>query len=276
MSQKYLKAMLLSLVVAVAIIVSVTIEQSPLPVSSQQPSALLVGAAASLQTALQEITPLYERLLAQTASRSAANLKVNYNFGSSGSLQQQIEQGAPIDVFISAASKQMNMLQQQSLLVPKTQKNLLTNQLVLVTPKTATLKLTDFRQLVKPEIQRIAIGEPRSVPAGQYATEVFKNSGILDRVKSKLVLGNNVKSVLASVETGDADAGIVYISDAQNSNRVMISAIADERLHAPIVYPIAILKSSKVVASAKKYVEFLQTKPAQIVFKKYGFGIAKS
>ncbi len=266
MNQKYLKSVLVSLIVAVTLIVFATFRQSPLPVNSQ-PSVLLVGAAASLQKAFLEITPLYEQ--------SGANLKVNYSFGSSGALQQQIEQGAPIDIFISAASKQMNVLQQKSLLVPKTRINLLTNQLVLVTPKTSTLKLTDFRQLVKPEIQRISIGEPRSVPAGEYATEVFRNLGILDQIKSKLVLGNNVKSVLTSVETGDAEAGVVYISDARNSSRVVISAIANKRLHAPIIYPIAVLKSSKMLESANRYLKFLQTKPVQIVFKKYGFGIAK-
>lgn len=264
-SQKSLKAVLLSFLVAVVLIVSVTFRQSPLPASSE-PSALLVAAAASMQQALQEIKPLYER--------SGVNRQVNYNFGSSGVLQQQIEQGAPIDIFISAASKQMDKLEQQNLLVPKTRKNLLTNILVLISPKPTQLKLTNFRQLVKPEIQRIAIGEPRSVPVGQYAIEVFKNLGILERVKSKLVLGNNVKAVLASVETGDADAGIVYVSDAKSSNKVVVSAIANAKLHAPIVYPIAILKSSKALESAKKYVEFLQTTPVQIVFKKYGFGIA--
>lgn len=266
MSHKYLKSLLLSLIVTVTLVLYATIGQSSLPANSQSP-VLLVGAAVSMQKALLEITPLYEQ--------SGANLKVNYSFGSSGALQQQIEQGAPIDVFISAASKQMNILQQKSLLVPKTRINLLANQLVLVTPKTSTLKLTDFRQLTKPEIQRISIGEPRSVPAGEYAMSVFSNLGILEQIKSKLVLGNNVKSVLTSVETGDADAGVVYISDALNTDRVVISAIADRRLHALIVYPIAVLKSSKILESAKKYIKFLQTKPVQVIFKKYGFGIVK-
>jgi molybdate transport system substrate-binding protein len=265
-SQKYLKAVLLSFFVAVGIIASMMLGQFRQPLAAQ-PSALLVGAAASMQSALEAIAPIY--------ARSGANVQVNYSFGSSGALQQQIEQGAPIDIFISAASKQMNTLQQQNLLVPGTRKDLLTNQLVLVTPKTATLKLTNFRQLLKPEIQRIAIGEPRSVPVGQYAIEVFQNLGILDRVKAKLVLGNSVKSVLAAVETGDADAGVVYISDARGNNRVVISAIADAKLHTPIVYPMAILKSSKSLAAARNYTDFLKTLPAQVVFKKYGFGIAK-
>jgi molybdate transport system substrate-binding protein len=235
--------------------------------STQSPT-LLVAAATSLQSALQEINPLY--------ARSIATSQVKYDFGSSGTLQQQIERGAPIDIFISAASAQMQALQQQNLLVPNTQTNLLTNQLVLIIPKTSAQKLTDFRQLTQSKIQRIAIGEPRSVPAGKYATEVFTNLGILDRLQSKLVLTNNVRAVLASVETGDADAGIVYISDAQSSNKVAIAAIAEPQLHSPIIYPIAILKSSKSIAAAKKYLEFLHTKPVQSVFKKYGFGIAKN
>jgi molybdate transport system substrate-binding protein len=235
--------------------------------SSESPT-LLVAAAASLQPALQEITTL--------SDRSIASLRVKYNFGSSGALQQQIEQGAPIDIFISAANKQMQALQQQNLLVLNTHTNLLTNQLALITPKTSTQKLTDFRQLTQVEIQRIAIGEPRSVPAGYYATETFTSLGIIDRVKSKLVLANNVRAVLASVETGDADVGVVYFSDVRSFNKVTIAAIADSKLHSPIIYPIAILKSSKSITSAKKYLEFLQTKPVQEVFKKYGFGIAAS
>ncbi len=264
--QKFSKAILLVCLVA-TLSVGVALTKSQLLVNFQQ-SALLVGAAASLQPALQEIQSIYQRSTSTTD-------RVNYNFGASGALQQQIEQGAPIDIFISAASKQMNALSQQKLLVPNTQKNLLTNQLVLIVPKTAPHKLTSFRQLVQPEIQRIAIGEPRSVPVGQYATETLANLGILERVKSKFVLGNNVRAVLSAVETGDADAGIVYISDAKSSQRVVISAIADPKLHAPIIYPIAIVKSSKSIASAKKYVQFLQTKPVELVFEKYGFGIAK-
>lgn len=265
-SRKYLKATLLSFLLSLGLIAFSTFREITQPASSQ-PSGLLVAAAASMQSALQEITPLYEK--------SGINRQVKYNFGSSGALQQQIEQGAPIDIFISAANKQMDKLEQQNLIVPKTRKNLLTNILVLVSPTASKLRLTDFSQLLKPEVQRIAIGEPRSVPAGQYAFEVLKNLNVLDQVKSKLVLGNNVRSVLTAVETGDAEAGIVYVSDAKISNKVMVSAIADSKLHSPIVYPIAIINSTKSLESAKQYIKFLQTKPVQLVFKKYGFGIVK-
>ena len=174
-------------------------------------------------------------------------------------------------MFIAAADKQMNTLQKKGLLASG-KINLLTNQLVLIVPKQST-SLTSFRQLIQPEIQRISIGEPRIVPAGQYATEVLKSLGLLERVKSKFVLGNNVKSVLTAVETGDVEAGIVYITDAKSSDRVKVVAIADRKLHTPIRYPVAILKSSNSIA-ARQYVEFLQGKSAKAVFKKYGFGIA--
>jgi molybdate transport system substrate-binding protein len=267
MHRKSLKVFLLSVCVAIGLIACTQLAPPP-PQTHTESSTLLVAAAASLQKALEEITPLYDE-------RVGENRRANYNFGSSGALQQQIEQGAPADIFISAASKQMDGLQQKNLLVAETRQNLLTNRLVLVTPKTTGNKLTDFRQLAKPEIQRISIGEPRSVPVGQYATEVLKNLGVLEQVQSKFVLGSSVKSVLASVETGDADAGIVYMTDAKSSDKVVIAAIADDSLHSSVVYPIAILKSSQAIEASQDYLKFLQSQSVQAVFEKYGFGIAK-
>jgi molybdate transport system substrate-binding protein len=265
---------LLSFLVTVVSIVStqfISTALQPQQIAFQPPaptSTILVAAAASLQKAFQEVTPIY--------TKANPTQTVNFNFAASGVLEQQIQQGAPVDVFIAAADKQINSLQRQRLLVAGTQKILLTNQLVLVARKQSQLALTSFKQLTNPEIKRISIGETRTVPSGQYAAEVFKNLGILERVKSKFVLGNNVRSVLTTVETGDVDAGIVYITDAKSSDRVTIVAIADEKLHSPIHYPIAVIKSSKSLAGSKQFIEFLQTKPAQTIFKKYGFGIPKS
>ncbi len=267
---KSLRSLVLSFAAAIALIACTHLSPPPLAPFTQsqsEPSTLLITAAASLQKPLQEIALLYEK--------AGNNRKANYNFASSGSLQQQIEQGAPADIFISASNKQMEALQQKKLLLDGTRQALLTNRLALITPKSSTLKLTDFSQLTRPEIQRISVGEPRSVPVGQYAAEVFKKMGILDQIESKFVFGGNVKSVLASVETGDADAGVVYITDAKDSDKVSISAIANDQLHSPIVYPIAILKSSKAVEASKQYIEFLQSKPAREIFEKYDFGIAK-
>jgi molybdate transport system substrate-binding protein len=243
------------------------LSQQPLQLAAQ-PSTLLVAAAASLQPALREITRLYARI--------HSNQKINYNFAASGTLQQQIEQGAPVHVFIAAAEKQMQALQQKGLLLPGTQRDLLTNRLVLITPRETARSLTRFQQLVKPDVKRISVGEPRSVPAGQYATEVLKNLGILNQVRSKFVFGNTVRSVLTAVETGNVEAGIVYSTDAKSSDKVKVVAIADQKLHSPIRYPIAILKSSRSISQAKQYAGFLQGGAAKAVFQKYGFGIAKS
>jgi molybdate transport system substrate-binding protein len=235
--------------------------------ASTPTAALTIAAATSLQKVLQEITPLY--------SQSNVNQKINYNFAASGILQQQIEQGAPTDVFISAADRQMQALEAKGLLAPGTQKDLLTNQLVLIVPKQSTTTLTSFQQLIQPDVIRIAVGEPRSVPVGQYAREVLENLGILAQVQSKLVFGNNVKSVLTAVETGDADAGIVYLTDAKSSDKVTVVAVAEDKLHSPIRYAIAILKSSHIPDAAQQYVEFLQSATAKRIFERYGFGIVQ-
>lgn len=235
------------------------------PVMTQQ-IPLTVSAAISLSNALQEIKPIYQR--------SKPNVNITYNFGASGALQQQIEQGAPVDVFFSAAAKQMDALQRKNLLVPGTRKTLLTNRLVLITPRNAPA-LTSFRDLTSAQVQRIVIAEPRSVPAGQYAQELLTNLKIFDSLKSKLVYGNNVRQGLSYVETGNVDAGIVYTTDAKPSNAIRVGATAPSNLHSSIVYPVAALKNSRNVAAAKEFGQFLSSPQAGAVFEKYGFGIGR-
>lgn len=235
------------------------------PVIAQR-TPLTVSAAISLTNAMQEIKTIYQN--------GNPNVNITYNFASSGALQQQIEQGAPVDVFFSAAAKQMDALQQKNLLVPDTRRTLLTNRLVLITPRN-TPALTRFRNLTGSQVQRIAIGEPRSVPAGQYAQELLTNLKLFDSLKSKLVYGSNVRQVLTYVETGNVDAGIVYTTDAKESNSVRVGATAPSNLHSPIIYPVAVLKDSRNVAAAKNFVQFLSSSQARAVFQNYGFGIAR-
>lgn len=232
------------------------------PVSAQSNTSLVVSAAASLKEVLEEIKPLYQQ--------SKTNVKINYNFGSSGALQQQIEQGAPADIFISAAKKQVDALEQKGLLVAGTRNIIAKNKLVLVVPKNA-VGITSFYNLKDTKVKKIAIGEPRSVPAGQYGQQVLEKLKIWSAIKSKLVFANNVRQVLASVETGNADAGLVYITDAKISAKVKIVVIADEKYHSPIIYPLAVIKSSKNVDAAKKFSQFLSSNQAKAVFKKYRF-----
>ncbi len=232
---------------------------------------LTVSAAASLKNVMEEIELLYPKKHPET--------EIIYNFASSGSLQRQIEHGAPVDVFISAATKQMDALEKQDLLLTETRRDLLKNQMVLVTPtsnKNNNLKLDNFDDLTTKEITTIALGEPNSVPAGKYAQEVLTYFKIADKVNSKAVYGKDVRQVLNYVATGNVDAGIIYHTDAQVSDNVKIVAIAPETSHSPVIYPIAIIKDSDNPEAARELVEFLTTPEAQAVFEEYGFDLVIS
>ena len=225
---------------------------------------LIISAAASLTDTMNEMKGLYEK--------QNKNVKLTFNFGSSGALQQQIEQGAPADVFISAATKQMKALQDKKLIVDESCKNLLKNRLVLVGPKDAA-KVKGFSTLK--EASLIALGEPDSVPAGKYAKETLTKMGLWDAVKDKVVYAKDVRQVLAYVESGNVEAGMVYLTDAKISDKVQILSIAEENTHTPIVYPAAVVKASKNPEAAQSFVDFLSSDAAQDVFAKYGFSLVK-
>jgi molybdate transport system substrate-binding protein len=265
MKRRYLLAFIGS--IALSWLLSTGIQLLTPQITTAQSATILVSAAASLKDALEEIKTGF--------SKTNPNIKVNYNFGSSGALQQQIEQGAPADIFISAAPKQMDALEKSDLIDKATRRNLLTNRLVLIVPKNSTLKIIDFRSLTNSNVKKISVGEPRSVPAGQYSEEVFKNLGILEQIKPKLVYANSVRNVLAAVETGNADAGIVYTTDAKISDQVKIVATAANNLHSPIIYPMAVVKTSKNPQAARTFAQYLTSAPAKSIFEKFGFGIAR-
>ncbi|MDJ0845514.1 molybdate ABC transporter substrate-binding protein [Crocosphaera sp.] len=223
---------------------------------------LTVSVASSVQDAMKAVQPLYQE--------ENPNVEIIYNFGSSGSLQQQIEQGAPTDIFISAAPKQMNALQDKDLLLTETRNNLLENNIVLVTSKDSSETVT-FETLSTANLDNIALGNPDSVPAGQYAKEVLTSLKSYDKLTPKLVYGKDVRQVLFYVETGNADAGIVYSTDAKISDKVTVTATAPKGSHSAIVYPIAVVKESKNPEEAKKFMDFLLAEKTQSVFKDYGF-----
>lgn len=227
---------------------------------SKQLIELTVSAATSLQDAFKAIEPIYNEV----------EVDLTYNFGSSSSLQQQIEQGAPIDVFISASVEQMDALEAKNLILPETRRDLLTNQIVLIVAKDNTT-IQSFADLGTDALTQIALGEPGSVPAGKYAEEILTSLGILDVVTPKAVYGKDVRQVLNYVATGNVDAGIVYFSDAKVSQDVKVVATASLDSHSPVVYPIAVLQDSLNVEAAKELAEFLFTPEAQKVFREYGF-----
>ena len=234
--------------------------------SAETSKELTVSAAASLTDAMEDIKELYRQQQPKT--------NITYNFASSGSLQQQIEQGAPVDVFVSAASKQMNELEAKQMLKNGTRKNLLENQVVLVVPADAE-NISDFQDLTNDRIEKIAIGEPDSVPVGEYAKEVLSSLNIFEQLEPKMIFAKSVLQVLTYVETGNVDAGIVYATDAKKSDRVKVVAVAPEASHSPVIYPVAVIKEAQNPDPGDNFVEFLSSKPAGDIFKKHGFTLTR-
>lgn len=224
---------------------------------------LTISAATSLQDALIELQKTFEK--------DHSNINLKFNFGASGALQQQIAQGAPVDIFFSAAKDKFDALVKDGLISKEDGVDLVGNELVLVVPKDTASGVKSFGDLTKKEVKRISIGTPESVPAGQYAKESFKSTNIWTGIESKVVYAKDVRQVLSYVETGNVDAGVVYKTDALSSNKVNIVATADKQTHTPIIYPVGIIKDTKHRTEAMEFCKFLQSKYAIKTLEKYGF-----
>ncbi|MBV6623772.1 MAG: molybdate ABC transporter substrate-binding protein [Rivularia sp. (in: Bacteria)] len=235
--------------------------------TNSQAIELTVSAAASMQDAMKEVAKAYQE--------EYPNTKITYNFASSGTLTQQIKQGAPVDIFISANEKFMDELDKNNLLLAETRRDLLKNNVVLIVRKKDNINnISRFQELTNPNIKRFSIGEPESVPAGQYAKQVLSNLKIYEQLKPKTVFAKDVRQVLAYVELGNVDAGIVYGTDAQISKQVKVVATASEDTHKAIIYPVAAIKRTKNPEVAKEFIQFLFSNSAREIFNKYGFEIA--
>ena len=225
-----------------------------------------LAAAASLKNVYDEkLIPMFEQ--------KYPGVKVTPTYASSGDLQSQIENGLEADVFMSAANKQMNALANKSLVNNDTNVQFLENKVVLIVPKDSSSNISSFDDLKKVN-GTIAIGDPKSVPAGQYGKEVLTNLGIWNATESKMSLGTSVTAVLNQVAEGSADCGIVYATDAKSNDKVKVVCEAPEgSLKTPVIYPVAELKNPKHPEAAKAFMDFLQTKEAKDVFVEYGFTI---
>ncbi|MBP2079878.1 molybdate ABC transporter substrate-binding protein [Oceanobacillus polygoni] len=225
---------------------------------------LTISAAASLSDAMDVIKESY--------LEEHPEVTLTFNFGASGSLQQQISQGAPADLFFSAAEDKFDLLVEDGTIGEEDGLDLLGNELVLVVPK-EDQSITNFENLVDNELDKISIGTPETVPAGKYAKESLENMGIWNDVESKIVYAKDVRQVLSYVETGNVEAGIVYKTDAMVSDQVEIVASADPSTHTPIIYPVGIIQESKQYEAAKGFYDFLQNEASLKVFEEYGFTI---
>ena len=233
--------------------------------NKKEPIRILVAAAASMESSLNEIIDIFEE------EYNWITVEVTYD--SSGKLQTQIEEGLGADVFLSAAMKQMNALKEQELIDPDSVIELLENKLVLIIPVVGEGGVRGFNSIL--DAETIAIGDPASVPAGQYAEEIFKNMNIYDDVLGKASLGTNVTQVLNWVSEGSADAGIVYSTDAALADGVRVIEEAPEgTLDTKVIYPTGIVSSSENKEEAKLFIEYLQTENGAMVFEAFGFSLA--
>lgn len=223
--------------------------------------SLTVSVATSLADVMDEIAAQYEE---------DHGVSITLNIGSSGSLQRQILQGAPVDVLVPASSRHMDQLQEKGLILEETRKDLLQNQLVLVTPHNLN-KIVDFHSLADAGVVRIGIGDPETSPAGSYAKEVFLSLGLCEEVERKLIYGKNVRQVLNWVQTGNVDAGIVYLSDARATDNVKVIALAPDGAHSPIVYPAAVMQNSSAMEAARDFTRYLAGEKAGRIFTEHGF-----
>lgn len=234
---------------------------------SAKETTILVAAAASLKYSYEEeLIPMFE----------AANpgIKVEATFDSSGKLKTQIEEGLDADVFMSAATKQMAELAEENMIDADSVVDLLENKIVLIVPEGTTTAVTGFEDITKAEM--IAIGDPESVPAGQYAKEALESLGLWEEAEKKLTKGTNVTEVLNWVAEGSAEVGIVYATDAATTEHVTVIAEAPEgSLAEKVLYPVGRVSASAYKKEADQFIEFLQSGEAMAVFESYGFSANK-
>ena len=230
--------------------------------------SILVAAAASLKNAYEdELIPMFEE--------QYPGVTVEGTYDSSGKLQTQIEEGLEADVFMSAATKQMKALDEEGMIASDTIVNLLENKIVLIVPAGSDSQIDSFEKIG--DAASIALGDPESVPAGQYAKETLTNLNVWDSIQDKVSFGTNVTEVLNQVAAANADAGIVYATDAASmADQVTVVAEAPEgSLEKKVIYPVAVVKATTHEDAAKAFVDFLQTPDAIKVFESYGFVAAE-
>lgn len=231
--------------------------------SEPKDGEILISAAISLKDAFEEISSIYEK---------HTGVRARFNLGASGLLQKQIEAGAPVDIFASAGERQMDELQARGLVLAETRRNFARNVLALVVPKRSQLPIHSFTDLARPDVRRVAIGNPKTVPAGQYAREALTNLKLWDRLQSRLVLGENARQVLDYVARGETEAGIVYASDVSAAHgKIIVAAYAPKGSHSPILYPIAIVKDTSEHRNAQRFIDLVLGDEGQAVLGKYGF-----
>ncbi|MBA2862458.1 molybdate ABC transporter substrate-binding protein [Methanococcus maripaludis] len=231
--------------------------------SSEQTTTITVSAASSLTDAFTDIKTEFEK--------DNPNIKVELNFAASGALRQQIEGGAPVDVFASASQKHVEILEEENLTSAGSIMNFATNSLVLIVPAGNSLNITSVEDLTNDDVTKVSIGNPETAPVGKYAKESLADSGLWDKLEEKMVYGENVRQVLTYLETGDVDAGFVYMTDAKIAKENSIEIITTVPTVTEIIYPVCIIDSSENKEEAKVFVEYLTSETGKQILTDYGF-----
>jgi len=222
----------------------------------------------SVAISLKEVT----EDLGRTFMAAHPGVTLRYNFGASGDLQKQIEAGAPVDVFLSAAQRQMDDLEKQKLIIVSSRRAFARNVLVVVKPADSTVDLSKANDLLESKVVHIAIGNPKTVPAGQYAEESLRALGLWDRVQPKLVFTENVRQVLDYVARGEVEAGFVSSTDAATRAQGVKEAFrAPEDSYRPVVYPGAVVAASKQPGLAQAFLDLLAGPQGRAVLSRFGF-----
>ena len=233
-------------------------------VSPARAQDVTLSVAISMKDAVEELGRGF------MASRPGVTLR--YNFGSSGELQKQIEGGAPIDLFVSAAERQMDELVKKGLVVSPSRRIFARNVLTVVKPADSKIDISKPADLLDARITKIVIGNPKNVPAGQYAEESLKALGIWERLQSKLVFSENVRQALDYVARGEVDAGFVYTTDAATRGQQVKEAFRPaEDSYRPVVYPVAVVAGAKQAALAQAFLDLLVSRDGQATLARLGF-----
>lgn len=223
---------------------------------------LTVSAASSLTDAFKDISSQFEKNNPKT--------KISLNFGASGALLQQIDKGAPVDVFATADTQTMDEALGKKLIDAATRREFARNALVLIVPVKSTLSINNLNDLSKAPVKRIAVGNPVSVPVGRYSKQALDKAGLWGSLESKIIKTENVRQSLDYVARGEVDAGFVYATDA-NVMKDKVKVAFEVPLETAITYPIAITTRSAHKKEAKSFIEFLMSPASQAIFAKYGF-----
>jgi molybdate transport system substrate-binding protein len=225
---------------------------------------LTVSVAVSMKDAIEE--------LGRQFTKTAPGVTLRYNVGASGDLQKQIEAGAPVDLFVSASQRQMDELERRGLIAADSRRVFARNVLVAVAPADSRLDLARPTALLDPRVTRIAIGNPKTVPAGQYTEESLRALSLWERVQRKLVLAENVRQVLDYVSRGEVEVGFVYVTDlAVRSGRVKEVFRPGEETYRPIVYPAAVTTDSRHSRLGRAFIDLLVSGEGQAVLRRHGF-----